>query len=129
MKVLVTESIYYYPDVVVACDPPGGDRYTRRQPLLIIEVTSPGTRRADRFEKLLANKRIGSLQEIVLLSQSQMLVEAHRRRGAEWQMELLTKAEDVLRLESVGLSLTLPEIYRNVDFDEAPEAENFVQEP
>ena len=122
MKVRVEPSIYYYPDVVVACDPPGGDHYTRQQPVLIIEVTSPSTQRADRFEKLPAYKRIACLVECVLISQVQMFVELHRRVGGEWQTELLTRPDDQLRLQSVGLSMTLSAIYRNVEFDEDPQA-------
>ena len=118
MKVMVQPSVYYYPDVVVACDPPGGDPYTRTQPILVIEVTSPSTQRADRFEKLPAYKRIASLVECVLISQVQMFVEVHRRAGGEWETELLTRPEDQLRLESVGLRMTLSEIYRTVEFDE-----------
>jgi Uma2 family endonuclease len=118
---MVEQSIYYYPDVVVACDPPGGDPYTRRQPVLIVEVTSPSTQRVDHFEKLPAYKRITDLMECVLVSQVQMFVEAHRRVAGEWQTELLTKPEEELRLESVGLSLTLSEIYRNVEFLEGPQ--------
>jgi Uma2 family endonuclease len=121
MKVMVEPSIYYYPDVVVACDPPGGDPYIRRQQVLIIEVTSPSTQRVDRFEKLPAYKRIVGLLECVLISQVQMFVEVHRRVGGEWQTECLTKPEDQLRLESAGLSMTISEIYRNVEFDEEAE--------
>jgi Uma2 family endonuclease len=119
MKVMVEPSVYYYPDVLVACDPPGGDPYTRRQPVLIIEVTSPSTQRADRFEKLPAYKQITSLVECVLISQVQVFVEVHRRVGGEWKTESLTKPEDQLRLESVGLSMKLSELYRNVEIDES----------
>jgi len=120
MKVRVQPSIYYYPDVVVACDPPSADPYTRTQPILVVEVTSPSTQRVDRFEKLPAYKRIAGLAECVLISQVQMIVEVHRLVGDEWQSELLTQPEEQLRLESVGLVLTLSEIYRNVEFDEDP---------
>lgn len=128
MKVMVEQSIYYYPDVVVACDPPGGDPYTRRQPVLIVEVTSPSTQRADYSEKLPAYKRIPGLMECVLISQVQMFVELHRRVGEEWQTELLTRPEEELRLESVGLSLTLSEIYRNVEFVEGSQLGTTPQE-
>jgi Uma2 family endonuclease len=32
MKVWVSETVFYYPDVVVACDGPGADAYYRKQP-------------------------------------------------------------------------------------------------
>src|SRR5437660_9009490 len=78
MKIKVEEALYYYPDVVVTCDPPGGDAYFRTQPRLIVEVTSPSTERVDRYEKLHAYRRIESLQEYVLVSQDAPLIEVHR---------------------------------------------------
>ena len=47
MKVRVNETVFYYPDVVVACDGPAADPYYRKQPRLIIEVTSPTTEHID----------------------------------------------------------------------------------
>ena len=117
MKLVVDANTYYYPDVVVACDPPGGDRYTRRQPILIVEITSHTTERTDRFEKLPAYKRISGLKECVLVAQDQMFIETHRMIDGQWRAELLTKPEEELRLDSVGLSLTLAEIYRNAELD------------
>lgn len=54
MKVRVAPTVFYYPDVVVACDPPGADPYVRVDPRLVVEVTSPSTERVDRHEKRLA---------------------------------------------------------------------------
>ena len=119
MKLVVDANTYYYPDVVVACDPPGGDRYTRRQPILIVEITSHTTERTDRFEKLPTYKRISGLKECVLVAQDQMFIEIHRMIDSEWRIEILTKPEEVLRLDSVGprLRLTLAEVYRNAELD------------
>ena len=38
---------YYYPDVVVSCDPEDNDSHIVRQPKLIVEVLSPSTARVD----------------------------------------------------------------------------------
>ena len=115
MKVWVSETVYYYPDVVVACDGPGADAYYRKQPRLIIEVSSPGTERMDRSEKLLAYKQVKSLKEYVIVSQDRVQVEIFRRtRGDRWGSQVLTDLSDELRLESVGLTLTLAEVYRRV---------------
>jgi Uma2 family endonuclease len=117
MKVMVDASTYYYPDVVVACDPPGTDRYTRRQPITIIEIISHTTERTDRFEKLPAYKRISGLKECVLIAQDQIFVEIHRSIDGQWGTEILTKPEDELQLDSVGRTVTLAEIYHNADID------------
>ena len=122
MKVKVDPALYYYPDVVVTCDPPGGDRYTRSEPRLIVEVLSPSTERVDRTEKLHAYRRVESLREYVLVSQDMTLVELHRRgEGGEWTVEVFTGLEEQITLDSVGLSLSLSDVYRNVRFDEARE--------
>lgn len=115
MKVWVSESVFYYPDVVVACDGPGADEYYRKQPRLIIEVSSPSTERIDRSEKLVAYKQVKSLKEYVIISQDRVRIEVFRRaRGDRWNWEVLTELSDELRLESVGLTLTLAEVYRRV---------------
>jgi Uma2 family endonuclease len=117
MKVWVSETVYYYPDVVVACDGPGADEYYRKQPRLIIEVSSPGTERIDRSEKLLAYKQVKSLKEYVIVSQDRVRIEVCRRgRGDRWSWELLTELSEELRLESVGLTLTVADVYRRVKF-------------
>jgi Uma2 family endonuclease len=117
MKVWVSETVFYYPDVVVACDGPSADPYYRKQPRLIIEVSSPGTERIDRSEKLLAYKQVKSLKEYVIVSQHRVRVEVFRRgRGNRWSWEILAELDDELRLESVGLTLTLYQVYRRVKF-------------
>lgn len=114
MKVWVSESVFYYPDVVVACDGPGADAYYRKQPRLIIEVSSPGTERIDRSEKL-ACRQVKSLKEYVIVSQDRLGIEMFRRgRGGRWTWQVLTEPEDDLRLDSIGLKLTVAEVYRRV---------------
>jgi Uma2 family endonuclease len=127
MKIRVAPDLFYYPDVVVTCDPPGGDAYFRTEPRLIIEVLSPTTERIDRHEKLAAYKTCESVQEYALVSQQGMMIELHRRihdnEGKEWQTRIFTEADGQCAFESIGLTLNLADIYRNVRFDEATETE------
>ena len=117
MKIMAEPGIFYYPDLVLASDPPDSDLHVLRQPILIIEVSSPSTERTDRFEKLPAYKRITGLQECGLISEAQMLVEVHRRVSGDWQAEIVSRPEDLVRFESVDSSLTLKDIYRNAGFE------------
>ncbi|HEY0386663.1 MAG TPA: Uma2 family endonuclease [Pyrinomonadaceae bacterium] len=123
MKIRVTPDLFYYPDVVVTCDPPGGDSYFRTAPRLIIEVLSRTTERTDRHEKLAAYQACESVQEYALVSQEQMFVELHRRSADGWQTEIFTEPDAACTFHSVGLTLSLKEIYRNVSFDEATDIE------
>ena len=121
MKIRVAPDLFYYPDVVVTCDKPGGDPYFRTEPRLVIEVLSPTTERTDRHEKLASYKNCPSVQEYALISQEQMMVEIHRRGKDDWQTEILTEPDDQCAFHSVDLTLSLRDIYRNVGFDEVGE--------
>ena len=114
MKLMVDPVTYYYPDVLVARDPPGGDPYVRTQARLVVEVMSPSTERFDRNEKLFAYKRIPSLLEYVLVAQDVMYVEIHRRGTSnKWPTEVFTLPEDQLSFTFVDLHIPLADVYRN----------------
>jgi Uma2 family endonuclease len=121
MKIRVSPNLFYYPDVVVTCDAPGGDAYFRTEPRLIIEVLSPTTERIDRHEKLAAYKNCSSVQEYALVSQEGMMIELHRRVGDEWQTVFFTEADEQCAFESIALTMSLSDIYRNVRFDDGAE--------
>ena len=72
-------NIFYYPDIVVACDPDDSDDYFVTRPVLVVEVESPSTSGIDRREKLLAYRRLASLREYLLLSQDASSAEVFRK--------------------------------------------------
>lgn len=118
MKVYVHESLFYYPDVVVACD--DVDPYYCSEPLLIVEVASPTTARIERHEKLPAYKNIKSLKELLFVSQDRVQIEVNRRQpDGTWQTEVLTDLDEELHLQSVGLALKVAQVYRRVKFDQS----------
>lgn len=122
MKIRISPELFYYPNVVVTCDPSGGDAYFRTKPRLIIEVLSPTTERTDRHEKLAAYKNCPSIEEYALVAQDGMMIELHRRSDDEWHTEIFTEPDEQCAFASVGLTLSLKNIYRNVRFDEALES-------
>jgi Uma2 family endonuclease len=112
MKVRVRtaeQEAFYYPDVLVSCDPSDRQRYFRERPVLVAEVLSPSTERVDLFEKLFLYQRIDCLQEYLVIAQDFREVRI-LRRTARWNPLLVTEGE--LRLEAVGLTLTVDELYR-----------------
>ena len=105
---------FYYPDVVVTCNPQDKERYFLTSPCLVIEILSPSTQATDRREKRINYQTIESLQEYVLISQNEMKVEVYRRDNNDnWTVEILGKDDD-LQLDSVGLTLTMADIYEDV---------------
>lgn len=106
--------LFYYPDVVVTCNPQDQERYFLTSPCLVIEILSPSTQTTDKREKRINYQTIESLQEYVLVSQDEMKVEIYRRDNNDnWTVETLAKDDD-LQLNSVGLTLTMTDIYEDV---------------
>lgn len=114
MKVKVQDDIFYYPDLLVTCNPQDNHRYFKTQPNLIIEVLSESTETTDRREKLINYQTLESLKEYVLISQDQIQVEVYRQDPqGNWTIQILGQ-QDNLILESVGLTLTMAQIYEDV---------------
>ncbi|WP_072620624.1 Uma2 family endonuclease [Spirulina major] len=114
MKVKIQDDIFYYPDLLVTCNPQDNQPYFKTQPTLIIEVLSKTTETTDRREKLMHYQTLESLQEYVLVSQNCIEVEVYRRQASGfWTVEVL-KADHNLHLVSVDLKLTMAEIYEDV---------------
>ena len=106
---------FYYPDVFVTCDARDTEPYYKRHPLLVVEVLSPSTEAIDRREKLRHYRMLESLREYVLVSPEDKTVEIFRREsGGEW-LTLSLGAEDPVELASVGVQLTMGEVFEGVD--------------
>ena len=106
--------VFYYPDVMVGCDPDDRETYFLTRPCLIVEITSPTTEAIDRREKLLAYQKLDSLREYVLIAQDAVKADVYRRDDqGNWWVETLTETDE-LRLESVGLNIPLSDLYEDV---------------
>jgi Uma2 family endonuclease len=120
-------NIYYFPDVVVSCDP--RDRNAKeflQYPCLIAEVLSPATESRDRGIKLRNYLKIDSLQEYMLINSDSPIIEFYRRRNCTEVWEYLTiNSSDLtvndpeFQLISIDLNLSLSLIYENVDFEQS----------
>lgn len=116
LKVRVPNSKrFFYPDVSVVC---GETRFADDErdvivnPSLIVEVLSESTAAYDRGKKFLSYQQIDSLQEYLLVSQDEMLVEHYVRQDNDsW---LYTKAiglEETINLPSIECKVALRDIY------------------
>ena len=114
--------LFAYPDVVVVCgDPELADekRDNLRNPVVIIEVLSKSTERYDRGLKFMKYRRIESLQEYLLVSQHEALVEHYvRQPNDDWLMSEALGLDAVIHLSSINSDIKLIEAYDKVQFSE-----------
>ncbi len=122
MRVLAPRSrSYMYPDIVVACPPiefQDGKRDTLLNPQVVVEVLSPSTASYDRGTKFDLYPQSESLLQYVLVNQDEARAMSYIRQsdGVAWLMIPLTGLDAVLEFPTLGLSVPLSEIYRNVEF-------------
>ena len=112
LQVAHTE-IFYYPDLMVVCDPRDTDRYFKRYPKVLIEVLSEDTEHIDRREKFLNYTQIGSLEEYALVAQDRMEATLFRR-SSHWKPVVLSQPDQILQLTSLAFHLPLSAVYDGV---------------
>lgn len=114
---IATADAICYPDVFVTCDPrdhsPEAD-LIKHHPSLVVEVISPSTGAYDRGRKFELYRSLPTLQEVLFIEQDRRQVDLFRRNGdGRWELFPPTDAGALL-LTSVGLTLTLAQIYEDV---------------
>ena len=120
MRVRVNATgLYTYPDLVAVCGEPeflDATRDTLLNPNLLAEVLSPSTERYDRGRKFEHYRSIQSLSEYLLVSTDRMSAELYTRQSAgRWLLTAVNRQEDTLELQSIGVRLTLSDLYDKVD--------------
>ncbi len=110
---LHTDEYFYYPDLVITCDPRDTHPRFIRYPKLIIEVLSESTERVDRREKFFAYTSIAALEEYVLVAQVTKEATVFRRE-TDWKAEKSTGAKARVALRSLKATLPLSAIYEGI---------------
>ena len=110
--------LYTYPDVTLVCgDPKLEDAHKDilLNPVVLIEVLSDSTESYDRGRKFEHYRRVASLQEYVLVSQTEPRIEVYRRQTArEWLLKEAIGLEEGLEITSIHAVLALGEVYARV---------------
>jgi len=112
---------YFYPDISVVCGKPeleDSHNDTLTNPTIVIEILSPSTEAFDRGGKFARYRRIESLREYYLVSQTEALVEKYVRQGEAWLFTEIAGLEATVQMESIGCELPLQEVYDRV-FEES----------
>jgi Uma2 family endonuclease len=107
-----TNNNFYYPDVIVDCNFDESTPYYTDSPKLIVEVLSKSTRRIDQTTKRSDYLSIPTLEEYILIEQDIVDIEVVRRTEG-WQSKHYYLGDE-LTLESIGLTLSVEDIYHRV---------------
>ncbi len=121
-----TASLFAYPDLTIVCGEPtlhDAKKDVLTNPKVIFEVLSPSTQAYDRTTKF-QRYRLGNetLSDYILVSQDAPFVEHFwKQHDGKWLYESFSQLSDVLRIDSIDISLPLAEIYDRVEFAEMEE--------
>lgn len=114
--------IYTYPDIIILKSPLTYQENRKDiviNPLVIVEVLSKSTQNYDRDDKFAAYRTIPSFQEYILIDQYKIHVEQFSKTdNNKWLFSDYNDINDTLNLIAVPVSVSLADIYDQVDFEE-----------
>ncbi len=123
LKVEAT-SLFTYPDLSVVCGPlrfAPSTTDTIVNPTLLAEVLSDSTEAYDRGKKFEHYRRIPTLREYLLISQREPRLEAFMRgEHGPWELREATGLGGSLPIPSMGITISLAEVFANVQFLPTP---------
>jgi Uma2 family endonuclease len=114
----IANSLYTYPDLSIICneiETVGKNNVTN--PTVLIEVLSATTQDYDRGAKFKLYRDIESLKEYILISSLETLVEKYNKQAdGSWVLHEYKNEADTFIISSIDFSITLKDLYRDVDF-------------
>ncbi len=111
------EDVGYYPDVYISREDVTDSARVKRHPIIIFEVLSSTTEIFDRGEKWQNYQTIPSLEQYVLLSQSEPFAEVYSRaEDNSWRYQSFSGAAK-LYLSSIQFELSLERLYIDLPAD------------
>ena len=121
LNVHVAENRIYLPDLTVSCDPAD---WTRKRvikaPTVVVEILSPKTEQVDRLEKLPTYKAYPTIQDILYVDSRRRSIEHYHRLLPEqwrWEEARYTHDEEMITLESIGVTLMVRDAYLKVHLE------------
>jgi len=102
----------FEPDAVLRC----GDAFVEDgvaipDPLVVVEVLSPGTRGVDLGRKMAAYFRVASVRHYLIFWPDRPQVIHHRRRDADEGIDTRVVTAGEIRLDPPGVVITVEEVY------------------
>jgi Uma2 family endonuclease len=119
MRIETPNGLITYPDAAVFCGEP---ELTENQcallnPVVIVEVLSPSTRRYDTSEKFALYRSIPSFRDYLLIDSEKVFVQHFRKtENNEWILHDYVDLTDTIYLGSIQETLSLSDIYESITF-------------
>jgi Uma2 family endonuclease len=115
-------SLFTYPDLTIFCEPINlynNRTDTATNPVVIIEVLSKSTQDYDRGSKFKLYRGLPSLNEYILISSTEVLVEKYTKQADnKWQFTANNIREESFAIDAIGLFIEVNFLYRGVTFEE-----------
>jgi Uma2 family endonuclease len=101
----------YQPDALVYCgEPLPGDTWEIPNPVVVLEVLSPGNAMTDLRDKLQGYFRVPSVQHYLIVDPDKRLV-IHHARGEVDAVSTRIVSEGALRIDPPGITLAVQELF------------------
>jgi Uma2 family endonuclease len=106
-----------YPDAVVFCSPQREAATVAVQPVVVFEIVSPRSARADRIVKVREYGATESIRRYVILEQTSQAATVFSRMSEGWASMVIDGDVD-LALPELGIPVPLAELHWDVGFPE-----------
>jgi Uma2 family endonuclease len=117
VRIRVDETdLFTYPDFSVVCGALATasiDRNAITNPMVIVEILSPGTEAYDRGAKMDHYRRLASLREYVLVNHDRHQVEVFRRNEAGRFEQFVFGKGEAVELASLGVNVDVDGVYED----------------
>lgn len=116
MRIYIPENtLFTYPDISMICGDiisADMDENSATQPLAIIEILSPSTKKYDRGDKYKLYRAIPTLRNYILVDSETINVESFSLNDEMlWELREYNMPDDQLKLKSVDCTIPLTQIY------------------
>ncbi|MEY3219848.1 MAG: hypothetical protein RIT27_1205 [Pseudomonadota bacterium] len=119
MKIETPAGLITYPDAAVVCGKPEltSNQCALLNPVVIIEVLSPSTRRYDQSDKFLLYRSIETFKEYLLIDSEKIHVQSFRKiEKNEWIFHEYFDLKDEIYIVSIQEHFSLIDIYEGIVF-------------
>jgi Uma2 family endonuclease len=117
MRIETPSGLITYPDISVFCGKPelSNNQCSLLNPVVIIEVLSPSTRRYDQSDKFLLYRSIATFQDYLLIDSEKVHVQYfHKIKQYDWTLHEYFNLNESIELKSIQETLNLTEIYEGI---------------